>query len=264
MNYQIIIKPSPEELTSVIGEWLIETIQGVLKERDSCSLALSGGTTPKRLYEWIAKNELHCVDWSRVMLFWGDERNVPHDSPESNFRMVREAWLDPAMQTQEPRCLPQVYPVPIYVSAPDRAAKEYAEILRQHLATPPSVKDLGERSPSDLPSIDIVLLGLGDDAHTASLFPETQALSESEEIFVANFVPKFSSYRLTMTVPILNAARTVAFLVCGESKKAAVDVVWHGPRQGELYPAQRIHPDGGELLWFLDSAAVPEHRRDPR
>ena len=114
---------------------------------------------------------------------------------------------------------------------------------------------------SDLPKIDIVLLGLGDDAHTASLFPETQALQESENLFVANFVPKFEAYRLTMTLPLINAADKVAFLVCGPSKRAAIDVVWHGPRQVEKYPAQGIHPANGELLWFLDVAAMPERRQ---
>jgi 6-phosphogluconolactonase len=213
------------------------------------------------LYEWIAENELHCVDWSKVILIWGDERMVSHDSPESNYRMVRQAWLDPALQTKEPRCSPQVYPVPIYANAPERSAREYCKTLEKVLTSSNSSLNETSDPATKIPRIDLVLLGLGDDSHTASLFPETQALAATDELFVANFIPKFGSYRLTMTVPLINAARSVAFLVCGASKQAAVDVVWHGPRQGDQYPAQSIQPEPGELLWFLDTAAVPEHRR---
>ena len=115
-----------------------------------------------------------------------------------------------------------------------------------------------ERDDADIPLIDIVLLGLGDDAHTASLFPETEALKESNRLFVANFIPKFSAYRLTLTAPIINAARNVAFLVCGASKRPAVDVVMHGPRHPDEYPAQLIEPKLGRLWWFLDAAAASE------
>ncbi len=248
MSIQIIIKPSPDELAPAVGEWLIDAIQSVLRVRSTCSIALSGGSTPKRLYEWIAEYELHCLDWSRVQLLWGDERNVPHDDPESNYRMVREAWLDRAEQSKEPRCMPQVFPVPIQLTVPERAAKEYADTICELLG--------------ESPRIDIVLLGLGDDSHTASLFPETTALAETEEFFVASFVPKFGTYRMTMTLPLINAAHSIAFLVCGSSKQAAVDVVWHGPRQGNQYPAQMIQPTAGDIFWFLDAAAVPEHRRN--
>lgn len=261
MSIQIIIKPNPNELAVTVGAWLIDSIRGVLRDRPTCSIALSGGSTPKRLYEWIAENELHCVDWSKVILIWGDERMVPHESSESNYRMVRQAWLDRALQTKEPRCIPRVYPVPFYANSPERSAREYSETLQRVLANAGESPTKTSASSDEIPRMDIVLLGLGDDSHTASLFPETQALSVEDEIFVANYVPKFASFRLTMTVPMINSARSVAFLVCGASKQAAVDVVWHGPRQGDQYPAQCIQPEFGELLWFLDSAAVPEHRR---
>jgi 6-phosphogluconolactonase len=271
MNSQIIVKPNAAEVASAVCEWLIEAIENAIQERGKCSIALSGGSTPKLLYEKIAENELHCVDWSKVALLWGDERNVSQDHEDSNYGMVKRAWLERAEATRQPRAIPQVYPVPVQTNAPDRTAHEYSETIRKVLgenndsagsSSSASTLSTSDRmAKSDLPKIDIVLLGLGDDAHTASLFPETQALQESENLFVANFVPKFEAYRLTMTLPLINAADKVAFLVCGPSKRAAIDVVWHGPRQVEKYPAQGIHPANGELLWFLDVAAMPERRQ---
>jgi 6-phosphogluconolactonase len=271
MNSQIIVKTTADEVASAVCEWLIEAIENAIQERGKCSIALSGGSTPKLLYEKIAENELHCVDWSKVALLWGDERNVSQDHEDSNYGMVKRAWLERAEATRQPRAIPQVYPVPVQTNAPDRTAHEYSETIRKVLgenndsagsSSSASTLSTSDRmAKSDLPKIDIVLLGLGDDAHTASLFPETQALQESENLFVANFVPKFEAYRLTMTLPLINAADKVAFLVCGPSKRAAIDVVWHGPRQVEKYPAQGIHPANGELLWFLDVAAMPERRQ---
>lgn len=253
MSTQIIIQRSPEEVAAAVAEWLIDSIREVLEVQHFCSIALSGGTTPKRLYERIAEHKLSSVDWSRVILVWGDERNVSLEDAESNFRMVKEAWLARAIATCEPGRIPLYFSVPVNPAIPEKSAKEYCEVLRRVL------KPDGRRG--SIPLLDIALLGLGDDAHTASLFPETQALQEKEEIFVANYVPNLGVYRLTMTYPILNAASRIAFMVCGGSKQAAVEVVWHGPKQEALYPAQRIQPTQGELLWFLDLAAVPESRR---
>jgi 6-phosphogluconolactonase len=120
------------------------------------------------------------------------------------------------------------------------------------------VLDPEQKLANDFPSLDIVLLGLGDDAHTASLFPETEALEETKRLFVANYVPKFAAYRLTLTAPMINAAKNVAFLVCGLSKRPAMEVVLHGPRHPNEYPAQLIEPKHGRLLWFVDAAASPE------
>jgi 6-phosphogluconolactonase len=255
MNFQIILKPTAAEVATAVCEWMIETIHSAIHERGVCSIALSGGSTPKRLYEWIAENELHCVDWSKVILLWGDERNVPHDHEDSNYGMVRKAWLDRAESTQEPRSIPQVYPVPITSNAPDHIAFEYSQTIRK------SMRVSGLDSTAT-PVIDIVLLGLGDDAHTASIFPDTLAAQPSDDLFMANFVPKLGVYRFTMTAKLINSARRIAFLVCGASKQPAIDMVWHGPREPERYPAQWIQPVHGELLWFIDAAAQPE-RRDP-
>ncbi len=252
MHNQWIVKPNAEEVATAACEWLVESVQEALRERGKCSIALSGGSTPRRLFQLIAENELHCVDWSRVTLLWGDERNVPHDHPDSNYRMVREAWLDRAIATNEPRCIPRVCPVDIQVTAPDRAAFDYEQVICRELDFTLSSDD-----PDALPVLDIVLLGLGDDAHTASLFPETEAVTVADRLFVANYVPKFAAHRMTMTALLINAARQVAFLVCGASKTAAVDLVLHGPKQPLKYPAQLIQPRRGQLWWFLDTAAMP-------
>ena len=250
MYHQTVVKPNAEEVAIAATEWLIETIQECLAARGSCSIALSGGSTPKRLYQLIAENESASVDWSLVTLIMGDERNVPHDHVDSNYRMVQEAWLDRLDSTASPKSVPRVLPVAIQVPAPERAAAQYEKLIRETLGD--------KEEEEEFPSIDIVLLGLGDDAHTASLFPETEALKETHHLFVANFVPKFSAYRLTLTAPMINAARNIAFLVCGPSKRPAVDVVLHGPRHPDEYPAQLIEPKLGRLWWFLDTAAATE------
>jgi 6-phosphogluconolactonase len=252
MYHQTIIKPNAEEVAIAATEWLIETVRDCIAARGKCSIALSGGSTPKRLYQLIAENESASLDWTQVTLIMGDERNVPHDHVDSNFKMVREAWLDRLDVQKNPKCMPYVLPVGIQVKHPERAAAEYEKQLRLVLS------DGATNDDSDFPSIDVVLLGLGDDAHTASLFPETEALKESSRLFIANFVPKFAAYRLTLTAPMINAARNIAFLVCGASKRPAVDVVMHGPRHPDEYPAQLIEPKLGRLWWFLDSAAATE------
>lgn len=252
MYHQTVVKPNAEEVAIAATEWLIETIQECLAARGQCSIALSGGSTPKRLYQLIAENETESLDWSQVTLIWGDERNVPPEHVDSNYNMVREAWFDRLDPQKTPKSIPRILQVGIDVKAPERAAARYEKQLKELL-----ISD-DERDDADIPLIDIVLLGLGDDAHTASLFPETEALKESNRLFVANFIPKFSAYRLTLTAPIINAARNVAFLVCGASKRPAVDVVMHGPRHPDEYPAQLIEPKLGRLWWFLDAAAASE------
>lgn len=248
--YQTIVKPTPQEVAEVATEWLIDTIRECLAEKDRCSIALSGGSTPKQMYQLIANNHLDSLDWTRVVLFWGDERNVPHDHDESNYRMVCEAWLN----HWEPTKRPIYHPVPVQVAAPERAAADYERTVLQVLGQTSSPA-AGEDDTSPFPSLDIVLLGLGDDAHTASLFPETEALKNTSQVFVANYVPRFSAYRLTLTAPMINRARNIAFLVCGQSKRPAIQLVMHGPRLPDLYPAQMIEPAHGKLWWFLDAAA---------
>ncbi len=250
MYHQTVVKSNAEDVAIAAKEWLVETAQESIALRGECTIALSGGSTPKRLYQLIAETSLDDLDWSKVKLIWGDERNVPHDHVDSNYRMVREAWLD-RIDPSVSRYVPQAIPVQVSINSPDRAASEYELQIRRSL-------DPKNEYANDFPPIDIVLLGLGDDAHTASLFPETEALEATSRLFVANFVPKFAAYRLTLTAPMINSARNVAFLVCGISKRPAMEVVLHGPRYPSEYPAQLIEPKHGRMIWFLDTAANPD------
>ncbi|MGB1814447.1 MAG: 6-phosphogluconolactonase [Rubripirellula sp.] len=195
-------------------------------------VALSGGSTPKRIYELIAQCKL---DWNNIHWFWGDERNVPVDHADSNARMVHEALLD---RVDIPRG--NIHVVPVDVESPARAAKHYEQILRQHFGD------------TDFPTWDLALQGLGDDAHTASLFPETSALRERERWFVENWVEKLDSYRYTLTAPAINSARQVWFMVAGKGKQNALKTVLSSPHSPELYPAQLIHAD----RWLVTRDAV--------
>jgi 6-phosphogluconolactonase len=206
------------------------------------TVALSGGSTPKALYRLLAAPPyVGQVPWERVHLFWGDERHVPPDDPESNYRMVREALLFkitiPAENVHRVRA-----------EAPDAAdvARDYADNIRGFF----------QLQPNQWPRFDLVLLGLGPDGHTASLFPGTDALHDTTDLVAAPFVPKFNAHRITLTAPVLNNAATVAFLVAGAEKASVLRAVVEGPRDPDSLPAQLIAPIGGTLLWMLDEAAA--------
>ena len=212
--------------------------------RGHFTLALVGGSTPRAVYELLASDEfMSVVDWSNVYVFWGDERCVPPDDADSNYRMARLALLD-------------FVPIPmdhIYrfygEMEPEQAASAYEDALRTFF---------GERSHDETlkPNFDLVLLGMGDDAHTASLFPGTPALTETERWVAAQYVEKLGVWRLTLTPPALNAADSVLFLVTGGSKAAALAAVLEGPRDPQRFPAQLIRPTSGNLSWYVDEAAA--------
>ena len=241
MKQILIVRSNPEEVAESASEWLVEKLKSAIAERDRCVIAVSGGSTPKRLYQILAELPEGRIPWSKVHMIWGDERNVPLDHPDSNFGMVRHALLTPLGKAG-----PNVYPVPIDEKQPQKTADYYEATLRSLFG----IQD------HRFPSIDIALLGLGDDAHTASLFPFTPALSEMTRWVASNWVEKLSSHRVTLTAPVFNAASHVAFLVCGAGKRQALQSIWHGERDPKTYPAQLIQPKSGELVWILDQAAV--------
>ncbi|MFO0943618.1 MAG: 6-phosphogluconolactonase [Pirellulales bacterium] len=177
----------------------------------------------------------------RVLFLWGDERNVPADHADSNYRMAREALLD-----HLPISADQVLPIPTDGGDAYQAATAYEQTLRARLSN--QFNDFGV--------IDCVLLGIGDDAHTASLFPQTDALKENQRWVVANYVAKLATWRVTLTVPLINSAKSIAFFIAGASKTAALQTLWHGPVNHELYPSQMIRPVDGDLTFFVDQAAV--------
>ncbi len=204
------------------------------------SVALAGGSTPKGLYSLLAEEMFsRYIDWSQVYFFWGDERCVPPDHTESNYRMVRLALLD-----QVPVPSGNIHRIHAE-KEPDQAAEAYEHTLRQFF------KGRGDGSMS----FDLVLLGMGDDGHTASLFPNTDVLDESEPRVTATHVPQLDTWRITLTAPAINAARNIMFLVAGAGKAAVLQEVLEGPRQVRALPAQLINPTSGHLVWLLDEAA---------
>lgn len=216
----------------------IDLARTTVQEHGVFRVSLSGGSTPKRLYEQLATSDL---PWDRIEWYWGDERNVPPEHEDSNYRMVRESMLDPANVPAS-----QVFPVPIRVEDPAAAARAYEATMRERFGD------------SSWPRFDLVLLGMGDDAHTASLFPETAAITEDKRWFVENWVPKFDAYRLTMTAPVINAAAQVWFLITGENKRPALGHVWGAERNPARFPAQLVDPSDGILRWIVGSEALPD------
>jgi 6-phosphogluconolactonase len=234
--HETIVSPDPETTARTVRDWFVDRCRDTVSARGRCLVALSGGSTPKRLYELLAELPDLAIDWSKVILIWGDERDVPEDHADSNYRMVRHALLDRLGQRQ-----PTIHRIPTGSLSADDAANAYEKTLKQVIGV------------SD-PAIDIVFLGLGDDAHTASLFPETTAIEVCDRWCVSNEVPKLNTTRITLTAPLLNNASHVAFLVCGANKRWALDKIHGSERNSALYPAQLIQPSG-TLWWFLDQAA---------
>lgn len=209
-------------------------------------VALSGGVTPRGLYERLAAPPyVSTVPWSLVQVLWGDERCVAPDQAASNYRMTREALLDhvpiPAEHVHRIRG----------EDIPTEAALAYERTLRAVLRTP-------QGPPRDTPGarIDLVLLGLGDDGHTASLFPGAIEVADGEPWVAARYHVAGALWRVTLTPVLINAAAEVLFLVSGEAKAAIVRRVLEGPRRPQELPAQLIAPAGGRLLWLLDAAAA--------
>ena len=214
-----------------------------LTSKESFAVALSGGSTPKKMFAMLANDAAlrNRMPWCRVHFFWGDERHVPPDHTDSNFRMTNEVMLSRV-------------PVPpenihrIRAENPDagKAAEDYEQELREFFM-------LG---PEQLPPFDCVFLGMGTDGHTASLFPGTKALQERKRLVVPNWVDKFQSYRITLTPPVLNNADLVIFLVSGEEKAQPLRTVLEGQKQPDRLPSQLIEPTHGKLLWLVDRAAA--------
>lgn len=219
----------------------LETIVVALREHagDAFYVVLSGGSTPLRLYEMVLERD--DIDWHKLRIFFGDERIVPPDHPDSNYRAAYETLLEAAPIPNE-----AVYRMRCELGA-EAAAVDYEQRLRE----------VFKLQPGELPRFDLVLLGMGADGHTASLFPGTPALEERERLVVANPVPQLDTTRLTLTFPVFNAARNVLFLVTGAEKAPALRACLTGD-VAERPPAGRVQPTDGRLLWFVDRAAAAE------
>ena len=236
---QIRTYPDLERLSRAAAEHFVDLARQAVADRGRFAVALSGGSTPKSLYALLATEEfLRRVDWPRVHVFWGDERCVPPDHVDSSYRMAKEILLDHVPLPSE-----QVYRIRGEIE-PALAAAEYDSLLHDFF---------GEVSG---PRFDLLLLGMGDDGHTASLFPNTAALNERERWVVENYVEAKHMWRITLSPPTINAAANIAFLVSGAEKAERLRQVLKGDYQPHLLPAQIVKPVNGHLLWFVDEAAA--------
>jgi 6-phosphogluconolactonase len=234
---------TPQDLFQAAAEEVLRAATHAVAERGRFTIALSGGSTPRNMYTLIAANAATTLPWDRMFFFFGDERHVPPDDPDSNYRMANESLL-----AKVPVPPANVFRIPAENPDADAAAEIYEQTLRKFFGL----------APGEFPRFDLILLGIGPDGHTASLFPETAALQEKTRLVVANWVEKLNTSRITLTLPVLNHARCVAFLVSGIDKAAALHEVLEGKAPGEKYPSKLVQPSEGKLIWFVDRAAASE------
>jgi 6-phosphogluconolactonase len=234
---------TPQDLFQAAAEEVLRAATHAVAERGRFTIALSGGSTPRNMYTLIAANAATTLPWDRMFFFFGDERHVPPDDPDSNYRMANESLL-----AKIPVPPANVFRIPAENPDANAAAEMYEQTLRRFFGL----------APGEFPRFDLILLGIGPDGHTASLFPETAALQEKTRLVVANWVEKLNTSRITLTLPVLNHARCVAFLVSGIDKAAALHEVLEGTAPAEKYPSKLVQPSEGKLIWFVDRAAASE------
>jgi 6-phosphogluconolactonase len=235
--------PDAESISQAAAGEFIRCATEALSARGRFTVALSGGSTPQHLYQLLAGPPYRTqVDWKRMDIFWGDERCVPPDHRDSNYRMAREAMLD-----RLPIPTGQVHRIEAERTDRASAARDYQATLAKVCGVDPAGQP---------PGLDLVLLGMGPDGHTASLFPGTAALKETQKWAVVNYVPKFATDRITLTVPVLNRARQVLFLVAGTDKAEPLAEVLEGPPDPTRLPSQLIQPSAGKVVWFVDRLAA--------
>lgn len=227
----------PEALALGVAKFVCETAEMSIHEKGVFSLVLSGGSTPRSAYLALVEMSLEeGLDWSKVQIFWGDERCVPSNHQESNYRMAQEALLDhvpiPTLNIHRMAC----------ETDPDTGAQTYEQVLRAVFPKQP------------WPTFDLVLLGLGDDGHTASLFPGTDILNERERWVAPVYVPRLDSWRISLTLPAINHASSVAFLVTGAGKASILRQILQPDDEPKQIPAMNIQTEG-ELHWFYDEHA---------
>jgi 6-phosphogluconolactonase len=228
---------SEQEVLQRLAEFFITVAQQSISANGRFSVALSGGSSPKKLYELLASNYKNNLEWNKVYFFFGDERYVSHTDPNSNYLMVKRALFDPLVISET-----QIFPVDTSVE-PKVAAQKYTEVIRDFFK-------------KEEMSFDLVLLGLGDNSHTASLFPNTPVLNDELPSVKEVYLEDQKAYRITFNAPLINLARRITFLVYGEGKAAAVHHVIEDKQDIKFFPAQLIKPIDGELHWFLDSPAA--------
>ncbi len=238
----ILVCPDARSLFAAAAETIADEARIAIEEHGRFSFVLSGGSTPKGLYELLASPSwLHRIPWQHTHLFWGDERWVPATDPTNNYRMTLDAMI-----AKVPIPEANVHRMQTDSGTPKEAANAYEQELKNFFK--------GD------PVFDFVLLGLGSNGHTASLFPHRPVLHDHSHWVAADHVDEVGMYRITLTTRALNAARTVAFLIAGPDKAQVVLEVMKGPRDPERLPAQLIAPTSGDLRWLLDAGAASRLR----
>ncbi|ASZ11041.1 6-phosphogluconolactonase [Chitinophaga pendula] len=236
---ELHIAKDPQQLSENLAAWISNYILETLQDQDRFTFVLSGGSTPKALYKLLAKEPYNnIIPWERIHFFWGDERAVPFEDERNNAKMAFDTLLDIVNVPKEN----------IHVmrtdTTPEASAEEYTSILRQYFHN------------EEETSFDLVLLGMGDDGHTLSLFPGTAVVKEHHAWVKAFFLQAQDMYRITLTAPIVNRAACVVFMATGSNKALTLKNVIEGVFNAEEYPSQLIRPQEGELHWFVDEAAA--------
>jgi 6-phosphogluconolactonase len=246
MKREIVISKNAESLTQAAAEEILEIGNTAIQAHGRFSIALSGGTTPRAVYTLLATEPFKSkINWNKVHVFWSDERSVIPSHPDSNYRMAKEALLSKINIPEE-----NIH----------RVTSEEDALLASG-AYEEELNDFFHLLSGDLPVFDLIMLGLGDDGHTASLFPGTEALHETKSLVADNFVKKLSTHRITFTFPVINNAAHVLFLVSGPTKTKMLKRVLENTEPQEILPSQMVIPAHGRLLWMLDEAAAAELKR---
>ncbi len=234
----LIIKKDSNELSNDFAVWLADHIRKTVEHQDFFTICLSGGSTPKKVYKLLASDKLkNKIDWSKLHFFWGDERFVPLADERNNAKMAFDNLLDHVPVLKE-----NIHVMRTDIE-PAASVIEYEKILHSYF-------------PDKTKTFDLVMLGMGDNAHTLSLFPGYDVVNEKEKWVDSFYLTEQEMYRITLTAPVVNAAGLVVFLVSGADKAAALQHVLAGEHEPDLYPSQIIQPYNGDLSWWVDEAAA--------
>ncbi|HXP87059.1 MAG TPA: 6-phosphogluconolactonase [Bryobacteraceae bacterium] len=234
---QVETYPDAHAAALACGRRILTWLEQAIAERGAATLAISGGSSPRPMFEMFAGADF---PWNSVNLFWVDERCVPWDDPQSNYRLARETWLAPARFPEG-----NIHAVQTYAQ-PEEAARGYDAGIRAALGL----------KPGELPQFDVIHRGMGADGHTASLFPGSPYITERDAIAAAVYFERLGQWRVTLTGGVLEAARHTAILATGADKAATLDAVLHGPYDPMRYPAQIASREGSSAVWFVDQAAA--------
>ena len=243
MNREVQILPDAAAIARRAAERIIESALAAVKERGVFTISLAGGSTPKTLYTLLATDPAFKskMPWDKTQFFFGDERHVPPDDSESNFRMANESMLSKLSLKPE-----QVLRIKGEYEDAEKAAEEYEQTLRSRF----------KLSGGQLPRFDVLLLGMGEEGHTLSLFPGTMALHDNGRLVMSNWVGKFFTTRITTTAPVASNSALVIFMITKADKALALKAVLEGPYEPEQLPSQLIQPKNGRLLWLVDTTAA--------